>query len=112
MIDWYDIEYLYPESFNRFIGIMFPNVGVVSTSILKHFDVKKLYYFFDKEGVYLTVEKCCPHIWVYGISTDKGTAFGNGSSNGSTREEIEMDGFIECFRVLEKKLKHENEKYL
>ena len=51
MIDWYSVEYLYPSSFKEFTNVMFPNVGVLSLSTLEFYDVKKLYYFFDKEGV-------------------------------------------------------------
>ena len=52
MIDWYTIEYLYPESFKRFTNTMFPNMGVLSISSLEGYDIKKLYHFFDKEGIY------------------------------------------------------------
>lgn len=103
MIDWYVIEYLYPESFKRFINTMFPNVGVISISTLNHYDIKKLYQFFDKEGVYLNVERCCPYQWIFHISLDNGAVFGNG--NRHSREEIEIDGFTECFKLLDKKLR-------
>ena len=53
MLDWYTINYLYPKSFERFSNVMFPNVGVVSLWTLEFYDTKKLYQFFDKEGVYL-----------------------------------------------------------
>ena len=50
-MDWYVIEYLYPISFQRFKDTMFPNVGIISLSTLGLYDTKKLYQFFDKEGV-------------------------------------------------------------
>lgn len=112
MIDWYVIEYLYPESFKRFTNTMFPNVGVISLSTLNNYDIKKLYLFFDKEGFYLNIERCCPHQWVYHISLDNGVVFGNGKSTCYTREDIEVDGFTECFKLLDKKLRTQNEKYL
>lgn len=112
MIDWYVIEYLYPESFKRFTDTMFPNIGVPSISILQNYDIKKLYLFFDKQGVYLNVERCCPHIWLFNISLDNGMVFGSGSGTKFSREEIEEEGFIECFRLLDKKLRCKSEKYL
>ena len=80
MIDWYTVQYLYPKAFERFSNIMFPNVGVLSLSTLEYYDTKKLYHFFDKEGVYLTIEMYNPHQWT----------------------QTEYDGFIECFRILDK----------
>jgi len=101
MIDWYSIEYLYPNSFKRFISAMFPNVGVLSLSTLEFYDTKKLYYFFDKEGVYLTIEMYNPHQWVFSISLSNGIVFGPTQDSKSTRPEVEFDGFTECFRILD-----------
>lgn len=112
MIDWYVIEYLYPESFKKFIDTMYPNVGVISLSTLQHFDIKNLYYFFDKQGIYLTIETQGTHFFMYNISTDSGITFGNGFSCIFTREEIEINGFTECFKMLDKKLRYQNQKYL
>ena len=105
MIDWYVIEYLFPESFKRFSNIMFPNVGVISVSTLYHYDIKKLYYFFDKEGIYLNIERCYSYQWVYHISFDNGAVFSNGNETRNSRDEIEIDGFTECFKLLDKKLR-------
>jgi len=54
MIDWYEIEYLYPMSLNTFSKMMFPNVGLPCLSVLCYYDIKKLYRFFDKNGIFLT----------------------------------------------------------
>ena len=104
-MDWYVVEYLYPDAFNRFKDVMFPNLGVISVSTLECYDVKKLYRFFDGEGVYLNVEMYNPHQWVFSISLHNGIVFGPSQESKSTREQTECDGFLECFKVLEKKLK-------
>ncbi len=103
-MDWYIVQYLYPKAFKRFTDIMFPNVGVISLSTLEFYDVKKLYQFFDKEGVYLNVEMYNPHQWVCSISLHNGIVFGPSQSSKTTRNEIEIDGFLECFKVLDKKI--------
>jgi hypothetical protein len=105
MIDWYIIEYLYPFAFEKFICSMFPNVGVVSIYTLTLYDHKKLYKFFDKEGIYLNIEMYNPSQWVFSVSLQNGTVFGPTQSSKPTREEVEIDGFFECFKLLEKKLK-------
>ena len=56
MLDWYFIESLFPKSLNLFSKTMFPNVGLPSLSVIQYYDIKKLYNFFDKNGIYLTVE--------------------------------------------------------
>jgi hypothetical protein len=80
---------------------MFPNTGVVSISTLVYYDVKKLYHFFDGEGVYLFVERLHKSLWNYNISLDNGICFGLGTSR-KNREEIETDGFMDCFKILDK----------
>ena len=55
MLDWYTIKYLYPSAFTRFSEVMFPNIGVESISTLDLYDIKKLYHFFDKEGIFLII---------------------------------------------------------
>lgn len=105
MIDWYTIEYLYPESFKRFTNAMFPNMGVLSISSLECYDIKKLYRFFDREGVYLNVELYNPHQWVYTISLHNGITFVPSQTSRYSREDIEIDGFNECFRVLDRKIR-------
>lgn len=104
-MDWYVIEYLYPNAFNRFKDTMFPNVGIISLSMLGFYDSKKLYQFFDKEGVYLTVEMYNPHQWVFCISLKNGTVLGPNQDSKPTREETETEGFLECFKILDLKLK-------
>lgn len=104
MIDWYTIEYLYPKAFNKFICVMFPNVGIISTSTLNLYDQKKLYRFFDKEGIYLNIEMYNPNQWVYTISFHNGTVIAPSQFSKTTREETECEGFIECFKMLENKL--------
>lgn len=103
-MDWYTIEFLYPESFKKFVQFMFPNVGLLSISTLEYFDIKKLYKFFDKEGIFLTIEMYNPHQWVFNISLGNGIVFGSFKESKSNREETECDGFHECFKLLDKKL--------
>ena len=99
------IEFLHPNAMKRFTDIMFPNTGVISLSTLGVYDIKKLYQFFDKEGIYLTVEMYNPFQWVFTISLSNGTVFGPTQESKPTREDIEFEGFLECFRILEKILK-------
>ncbi len=101
-MDWYVIEYLYPTAFNKFKATMFPNVGVLSLSTLGLYDSKKLYQFFDKEGVYLTIEMYNPNQWVYTVSLKNGIVFGPSQESTQTREESENGGFLECFKILDK----------
>lgn len=105
MIDWYTIEYLYPNAFRRFSEVMFPNVGVLSISTLEFYDYKKLYQFFDKDGIYLTIEMYNPHQWVFSISLHNGIVFGPTQDSKRTREETETNGFIECFKIMDKIIK-------
>jgi hypothetical protein len=104
MIDWYNIKENYPKSFERFIAVMFPNLGVPCLNSLSLFDLKKLYKFFDDDGVYLNIEMYNKNQWFFTISLKNGYVVGNGNMSRQTREEIEVDGFKECFKMLEKKL--------
>lgn len=103
-MDWYYIKDYCPKSFEKFVNEMFPNLGMPCISSLSFFDTKKLYKFFDNNGVYLNVEMYNPHQWAFTISLNNGFVLSNGHGSRQTREEIEMDGFKECFRMLEKKL--------
>ena len=107
MIDWYCVDYLYPKAFKRFNSAMFPNIGLLSISTIGTYDLKKLYRFFDKEGIFLTVEMYSPKQWIFTISLNNGTVFGPTQFSKETREEAEVDGFFECFRMLEKRLSDE-----
>jgi hypothetical protein len=104
-MDWYTIEYLYPLSFKRFTDMMFPNVGVISLSTLEYYDIKKLYQFFDKEGIYLNVEAYNKSQWVFSISLHNGISLVPNQTTRTTRDEIELDGFTECFKMLDKKIR-------
>lgn len=104
MIDWYVIEYLYPKSFKKFTDTMFPNTGIISLSVLHVYEQKRLYSFFDNEGVYLTIDNYGPNQWVYTISFKNGVVIVPEQVSKSNRESIEVDGFIECFKELEKRL--------
>jgi hypothetical protein len=104
-MDWYTIEYLYPNGFKRFSELMFPNVGVLSLNTLEFYDNKKLYQFFDKEGIYLTLEMYKKSQWVYSISLHNGIVLGPGQDSKPTREECEVDGFLDCFKLLDKIIK-------
>jgi hypothetical protein len=100
-MDWYVVEFLYPDAFNRFKDKMFPNLGIISLSILECYDTKKLFGFFDKEGIYLTIEMYNPHQWVYSISLHCGVVLGPKQESRKTRIETEYDGFLECFKILQ-----------
>jgi len=105
-MDWYTIEFLYPIAFKRFKERMFPNLGIISISSLYFYDIKKLYYFFDKEGVYLTTEICKPSQWIFSVSLSNGVVFGLGDCSKQNREDIEVEGFYECFKILDKKMRN------
>jgi hypothetical protein len=105
-MDWYSINYLYPSAFKRFGEVMFPNIGILSVSTLESYDIKKLYRFFDKEGIFLTTEMCNPNQWVYTIAVTNSVIMGSSEEIRKTREEIETDGFFSCFKILDKKLTH------
>jgi len=104
MIDWYVIEYLYPESFKRFIETTFPNIGIVSLNCLSFYQMKNLYTFFEKEGLIIKVEQCCPKRWLYTISIKDIIILGPLNLKENTKEEIETETFMECFKILDKML--------
>jgi hypothetical protein len=104
MLDWYKIEFFFPNAFENFKKTMFPNVVIPSLTILSHYDIKKLYNFFDKNGVVLTVEMIMKNNWVYTITLNDGSSIVPHQDVKFNRESIEKDGFYECFRFLEKKL--------
>lgn len=103
-MDWHYIKNNYPKSFEKFIQNMFPNVGIPCVTSLILFDIRKLYKFFDDNGVFLNIEMYSKNHWVFTISLNNGFVIGNGINSKSTREEIEIDGFKESFKMLEKKL--------
>ena len=105
-MDWHVIKYLYPKSYDRFIETMFPYVGVISLTTLEYYDLKKLYGFFDREGIFLTVEMYIPNRWVHTVSLCNGIVFSSNQEPKSSREEIECDGFSECFKILDKFLRY------
>ena len=104
MMNWKKIRIVYPHAYQRFVEVMFPYVGVIGLSTLYLFDPKKLYYFFDKEKVFLMIERFGPNQWLYIITLGDGSVFCPTQSSRSSREEIEFDGFTECFRVLNNQL--------
>ena len=103
-MDWYFIKNNCPKSFEKFIQNMFPNVGVPCVTSLNLFDDRKLYKFFDDNGVFLNIEMYSKNQWVFTISLNNGYVIGNGINSQPTREQIEIEGFKECFKMLEKKL--------
>lgn len=105
-MDWYEINYLYPQALERFSTVMFPNTGIPSLSLLEFYDIKKLYSFFDKQGIYMTVEMIHKSAWVFTITTDKGQTCAVCSGTKTMREDIEIEGFNECFAILEKKIRN------
>ena len=106
-MDWYSVKYLYPKSYFRFSEVMFPNTGIVSVSTLSTYDLKKLYYFFDNEGIFLFIERLHGGLWNYNISLHNGICFGLGDTSRKNRSDIEDDGFFECFKILDKILTDE-----
>jgi hypothetical protein len=104
MMDWYNIKENYPKSFEKFVNYTFPNIGLPCITSLNLFDIKKLYKFFDDNGVYLNIEMYNKNQWFFTISLKNGCVVGNGNISRQTRDEIEIDGFGGCFKMLEKKL--------
>jgi hypothetical protein len=104
-MEWYVIEYLYPVSYKKFIDTMFPNMGMLSVTMLTFYDIKKLYKFFDKEEIFLTLEMLNKNQWCYTISLNKGNVIGTTECSNSIRDEIEKEGFTECFKILDNKLR-------
>lgn len=103
-MDWYVVEYLYPDAFNMFKDKMFPNIGVLSLSSIECYDIKKLFGFFDREGIYLNIEMFTPHQWGFTISLYGGMVICPTQESRKTRETIECDGFMECFKLLQLKI--------
>lgn len=83
---------------------MFPNVGIISLSTLEYYDLKKLYYFFDKQGIFLTIEMYKKNNWLYTISFQNNAILSPSQESKTSRESCEREGFLECFKILEKKL--------
>jgi hypothetical protein len=104
-MDWYVIEYLFPSAFKKFKETMFPNVGVLSLVTLELYDNKKLYQFFDKQGIYLNIEMLNLYQWVFSISLKNGIVYGPSQESRQTREESEIDGFFDCFKLLDRQIK-------
>lgn len=104
MMEWNNIKDTYPKSFDKFVTTMFPNVGIPCVTSLCFFDDKKLYKFFDTFGIYLNIEMFNKNQWFYTISLDNGFVIGNGQLSRQTREEIERDGFLECFKLMERRI--------
>lgn len=84
---------------------MFPNVDLISIHTLNYYDVKGLYNFFDREGIYMIIEMYNPYQWVSNISLYNGVVLGQSGNSKTTREDAECEGFVECFKILDKKLK-------
>jgi hypothetical protein len=102
MFNWKKIQIDYPNAYKRFCEVMFPYIGVMGLSTLYLFDTRKLYYFFDKQKIFLTIERFGPNQWVYTISLSDGRVLCPYQESRNSRDEIESDGFIECFRIMEK----------
>jgi|SaaInl6LU_22_DNA_1037377.scaffolds.fasta_scaffold108611_2 hypothetical protein len=104
MLNWKEIKRDYNRSYSRFIENMFPYVGVLCPSTLQSYDIKKLYYFFDDQYVFLTIERICVNHWVYTITLGDGKVYSSGRGDLTCREDAEINGFEECFSILEKQL--------
>ena len=107
-MNWYTIQYLSSDATELFCKIMFPNTGVPSISVLDFYDIKKLYGFFDKQGIYLTIEMYTKNNWSYTIFLENEKVVLTSKESKSKREDIENDGFEECFKILDKKIKEIN----
>lgn len=59
-------------------------------------NMRSLYNFFDKEGIYMTVVD--PLAWKWRIVANDNHTEGN---ELKSRDEAELEGFEECFKVLE-----------
>jgi len=103
-MDWYSVKFLYPLSFDKLIKTIYPNVGLVSIITLESYNIKQLYSFFDDEGIYLITDLISSKIWVYNISTTGNKTTGMSKNSKATRDEIEIEGFYECFNILEQKI--------
>lgn len=106
MLNWKKIKEVYPQSYEKFVDTMFPYVGVLGVSTLNLFEIKKLYYFFDKHGIYLTIERIGPSQWLYTISLSNGNVICPRQESRGSREEVELDGFHECFNVLNREFSY------
>jgi len=104
MLNWKKIKNTYPTSFEKFVDTMFPYVGVLSVSTLDLFESKRLYYFFDKYNIYLTIERIGHNQWLYTISLGDGSVVCPRQSSMQTRDEVEIEGFTECFKILDKSI--------
>ncbi len=104
MMNWKKIKREYPHSYKKFVEVMFPYVGVVGVITLNTFDVKRLFSFFDNESVFLNVERLTSYQWVYSILLKDGRGTFPKQESRSTREEVEIDGFEECFKVLNQEI--------
>jgi len=111
MIDWNNIKIRYPNALNVFVNVMFPNIGVPCISILKYYELKSLYRFFETQGILLNVERFTNDSWLYTITIVGGNVFLSCGEFKSTRELIEIDGFNECFKLLEKKIENNSTIY-
>mgnify|MGYP003336738649 CR=1 FL=1 len=60
------------------------------------------------EGIYLNVEMLNLNHWVFSISLKNGVVYGPKQDSRYTREESEIDGFHDCFRILDKQIKDQN----
>ena len=101
MINWRKIQDECPLSYRRFSEVMFPSIGVLGLSTLYLFDPKKLFGFFDKEKIFLTIDRFGYNQWVFTITLTDGRVLCPHQESRNTREEIEIDGFMECFRIME-----------
>lgn len=111
MIDWRNIEIKYPNALNVFANVMFPNIGIPCISILKYYDLKSLYRFFEKQGILLNVEMITKDSWLYTITMIDGKVFLSCDEFKTTRDLVEIDGFNECFKLLEKKIENNSTIY-
>jgi len=98
-IDWDYIKTQYPLAFKFFKETMFPNTKIVTSSVLKLYHIRNLYYFFDSLGIILTTESLNETQWIGTIQLRSGFSY---SVNGSftNRHDLEVESFRECFEQL------------
>ncbi len=64
---------------------------------------RSLYHFFDEQGIYLLVDGPDEmHGWTWRIRYKSIDVFDSTSAGSLKREECEIEGFKECFKLMEK----------
>lgn len=100
MVDWYEVEFLYPCAFENFIKESFPNHGFVINEFLNFISNKDLFLFFKKRNFNFEI-----------ISDDNGLYYNlyknsiiiQKSKYFKNNEKLNDDLFDSLFRIIETK---------